>query len=371
MLHVFDHPRRPVSASPIIPPEKPKRYYMSLSWSLNDISVKEKRLVEFFSKNDDINKKKMLNDKILEAKSTIEDDFDNILIEPNKFQNMSATTKRSIWRGIPFYGSDSTTSHSGSTCRTTTDSSMCSCSTSPYSSISLHHKHSFFSIKNPFSQIRRNKNLQRSKQLINAYSDASYKSVNSLNSIYHDDVTLRSRDFSLPEKDTATRKRSKSKGIESKILCPLKNSARKISNALHLRPLKKSYENISQGSSPLPLQTSVPPNNYTNSSFLDVDFNIDELNYYSHPSSPNPSPNLYHQGSKNLDAPKMTKSENQKKVFEYSEGSPYSEEFIKKELKKNLEKHKSVVRRKSCDPILDSKPFDNYLNNDFRERMIV
>uniref|UniRef100_A0A0K0G2Y5 Uncharacterized protein n=1 Tax=Strongyloides venezuelensis TaxID=75913 RepID=A0A0K0G2Y5_STRVS len=371
MLHVFDHPRRPVSASPFLPPEKPKRYYLSLSWSLNDISVKEKQLVEFFSKNEDINKKKMLNDKILEAKSANEDDFNNILIEPNKFKNMSATTKRSIWRGIPFYGSDSTTSHSGgSTCRTTTDSSMCSCSTSPYSSISLHHKHSFFSIKNPFSQIKRNKGLQRSKQLINTYSDASYKSANSLNSIFHDDATLRSRDFSLPEKETITRKRSKSKGLESKILYPLKNSARKISNALHLRPLKKSYESISQGS-PLPLQTSVPSNNYTNTSFLDVDFNIDELNYFSHPNSPNPSLNLYHHSNKNLDTSKMTKSENQKKVSEYSEGSPYSEEFIKRELKKNLEKHKIVVRRKSCDPILNTKPFDNYLNNDFRERMIV
>uniref|UniRef100_A0A0K0DTL6 Uncharacterized protein n=1 Tax=Strongyloides stercoralis TaxID=6248 RepID=A0A0K0DTL6_STRER len=370
MLHVFDHPKRPVSASPFIPPEKPKRYYMPLSWSLNDISVKEKELVEFFEKNEHLFKKKKYSHKILEQESTIEEDSKNSAFEPVKFKNMPATTKRIVWRGILTNTSNSTTSLSGgSTCRTTTDSSMCSCSTSPYSSMSLHHKHSFFNIKNPFSQNKKNKCIQRGKPLIGTYSDASHKSANSLNSYYHDGVASRSRDYSVSEKDNIYNKRSKSKGIESRILHPLKNSARKISNALHLRPIKKSIENIHHGSV-IHLRTTGLGNNYTNNSFLDVEYNGDEVNYYSNPNSPIPSTSPLPQ-CRSPFMSKVTKSSSQKKNIEYNEISPYSEEFIKKELKKNLEKNKGLIRRKSCDPILYNKPFDNYLNNGFRERMIV
>ncbi|CEF66754.1 Hypothetical protein SRAE_2000142000 [Strongyloides ratti] len=370
MLHACDHPKRPVSASPFIPPEKPKRYYMPLSWSLNDLSIKEKELVEFFEKNELLFRKKRYNHKILEQESTIEEDSKSNILEPLKFRNMPATTKRIVWRGIPNNASDSTTSLSGgSTCRTTTDSSMCSCSTSPYSSMSIHNKHSFFNIKNPFSQNKKNKCMQRSKPLIGTYSDASYKSINSLNSYYHDSVASRSRDLLVMDKDNIDRKRSKSKGIESRILHPLKNSARKISNALHLRPMKKSVENLHQGSV-THLRIAGHGNNYSNNSFLDVEYSIDEINYYSNPNSPIPPTSPLPQ-SRNPFVLKISKTTNQKKNIEYNEISPYSEEFIKKELKKNLEKNKGLIRRKSCDPILYNKPFDNYLNNDFRERMIV
>uniref|UniRef100_A0A0N4ZNC8 Uncharacterized protein n=1 Tax=Parastrongyloides trichosuri TaxID=131310 RepID=A0A0N4ZNC8_PARTI len=364
MLHIIDQPKRPVSALPSIPPEKPKRYYMPLSWSLNDVSVKEKQLLEFFERNEGLLlKKRKYKSKVLSQTETIEKDIKNIS-GLNKFKNMSATTKRNIWRGIPFYGSDSTTSNSGeSTCRTTTDSSMCSCSTSPYSSISFQHKNSFFNIRNPFTQNKKNKQLQRSNILTNTYSDASYKSVNNLNYNY-DKNFLRSRDFSLPEKDGYERKRSRSKGIESRIFHPLKSSARKISNALHLRTSKKSLEHIPQGSS---IQLHKNPN-YSNS-ILEVGCSGDELNYYSNPNSPLPQYNNLMNNNKIL---RFDKNIQQNETCDdYDETNPYSEEFIKKELKKNLEKQKGLVRRKSCDPILYNKPFDNYVNNDFRKRMIA
>uniref|UniRef100_A0AC35U0C9 Protein TPX2 n=1 Tax=Rhabditophanes sp. KR3021 TaxID=114890 RepID=A0AC35U0C9_9BILA len=365
-----DLPRRPVSATPTAPPEKPKRYYMNLSWSMNDLAVKERQLLELFKHSEErlaLTKK----NKLVQEKTIDEDEYVESEVSP--YIEMTAKSKRNVWKGLLRHQSSSSNSNSysgESTSRNTIESSIASSTTSAFTSASNSstQKQPFFHLKNPFHHNRKEKLLTIKGMPGSLNHEKERISPNNLHHQYSDTAVMRPRDYSLPEKEFTDRKRSKSKGIESKILMPIKNSAKKLGNAFPWKS-KKSID----------LSNSLI--------HLDVN-NAEEINFHSNPNTPLPvSPTPFARMSpaaimrkrkvlvkevavsRNPTETQISFVVNSRNVDE--EFNPYSEAFIRRELQKNLDKERHFTRRRSCDVVVFKIENDCINKEPYRERLIV